>query len=98
MVGERVQVAPQFRQSQSGSHGHAVVDDVQIRVSKIDNAIAAGVLDVGISNIPFAWYSPVKHLASAHNLVDPKRNSLSDSTKGFTKPIPRDASADWVEF
>src|SRR6266436_1726581 len=77
---------------------NAVVDDVQIRVPKIDNAIAARVLDVGIPDIPFAWDSPVKHLGSARHLVDLKRNSLSDSTKSLTKPVPRDASADWVEF
>jgi hypothetical protein len=93
-----VQMLFQFPKGKPPLNRNAVVDDVQIAVPKIDNAITARVLDVGILDIPFAWDSPVKHLDSARNLVELKRNSFSDSTQGLTKPIPGNAAADWVEF
>src|ERR1700722_935039 len=98
VIRQGVQVLLQLPKRNLHLSRNAVVDDVQIRVPKIDNAIAARVLDVGIPNIPFAWDSPVKHLGSACHLLDLKRNSFSDSTKSLTKPIPRDAPADGVEF
>src|ERR1700676_3020837 len=77
VIRQGVQVLLQLPKRKLHLSRNAVVDDVQIRAPKIDNAIAARVLDVGISDIPFAWDRPVKHLRSARHLLDLKRISLS---------------------
>lgn len=88
----------QFPKGKPRPNGNAVVDDMQIGASKIDKTLPSRVTNVGIPNIPFPGYSPIKNLCAGSYFLDGERDSFTDEAKGFAKPIACDAAANRVEL
>ena len=59
----------QFRKPHLAVYRNAVVDNMQIRGLKIDDAFAAGIHHVGVPDIPFLRDSPIKHLRASRHLT-----------------------------
>ena len=77
---------------------HAVVDDVQVRLCEIDHSPTAGILDVGILNVPFLRAGPVEDASAGRNLPDAKVDFAADDPKRLFQPVARDASTDGIEL
>jgi hypothetical protein len=52
----------------------AVIQYVQIASLEVYDPVATGILDIGVSDIPFLGNGPVKHRRSARHLVHFKSN------------------------
>src|ERR1700723_49307 len=55
------QVLAELRKTHFLSYRNAVVHNVQIASSEIDNSCAAAVLDVSVTNVPFLRHNPVEN-------------------------------------
>ena len=80
-----------------GAHRDAVVDDVQVRLLKVDDLAARGILHVGVANVPFARNRPIEDLGAGRQLVHGQRNAAREDLERRTHAIARYASAYRIE-
>src|SRR5690349_6147278 len=74
----REQVLLQLGKAQACVYRNAVADDMQIRSSEIDNALARTDLDVGVPYVPLLRYGPIEDLQTRWHLAYLKGHILPD--------------------
>ena len=98
LLRQGVKVGSQLGQRHRALYRNAVVYDVQIVPAKINDPFAAGVLNVGIANVPFAGHRPIKHPSSGGNFVYGKRDETLQAPKCLAKTITSDTAAKRIEI
>jgi hypothetical protein len=98
LLRQGVKVGSQLGQRHRALYRNAVVYDVQIVPAKINDPFAAGVLNVGIANVPFAGHSPVEDPGAAGNFVDVERYFLFQASQRLAEAVAGDAAANRVQL
>src|SRR5262249_31677288 len=93
-----MEVFLELRQRHTLSHRRAVAHHVKIRGGIINDLLAALISDVGIADVPFARYDPIKNLGSRRHLMDVEGNVCTDALEGFSYAITCNTPADRVDF
>src|SRR6266481_6053538 len=73
--------------------GGAVVHDVEIRTLEIHDALALGILYVGVGDAPFLRHRPVEHGCPGRKLVALDRDVLREHVDGPADSVAGDAPA-----
>ena len=94
MLRQGVEMRLQLGQRDPLSNRHAVAHDMQVRALKVDDPIAALILDPRIANVPFARHRPIEHRCSGRHLVDRQRQTLLDSVERLPDAVSRNAATD----
>ena len=94
LVGERVDVLLQLGQGHACVDRHAVAHDVEVAVREVDDAAPTGILDVGVSDVPFLRDGPVEDLGARRDLMQLQGDPFADPAKGLADPVAGDAPAD----
>ncbi len=77
---------------------HAVADEVQIVVRKIDDFFAVRSLDPGLANVPLPGNRPVEHRGARRHLMNVNRQLCANAVKRCPNTIAGYAAADGVEL
>ena len=72
----------------------AVVQDMKVRILKIDDFFSSWIFDPGLSDIPFLRNGPIENPGAAGNFVNVKRNMFLQERHCFTHALTGDTSAD----
>src|SRR5947209_19625764 len=78
-------------------NGHAVVDDMQIRLPEVNSPHAVTSLDVTVPDIPFLRHGPIEDLRSGGNFRAPDVDFRGKHTKRLPYAVAGDAAAYRVE-
>ena len=91
----------QMRSELAQGHGRmnwrAVTDNVQIRLLEVHNALAFGIFDPSVSNVPFVGNGPIKDFGSAWHFLQDERKSGLQLGKRLTHPIAGNAAANRIQ-
>ena len=94
VIGQTEEMRTEFGQCHRGVYWHAVIDHMQVGLTEIDEALATGVFDEGIADMPFLRYGPIQHRCAARHLMESERNPLGNSLQSRTHTIARDATTE----
>ena len=98
MFGNREQMRLEFAQRHRRMHRRAVIQHVQVALLKIHDALPLGILDIGVSNIPFFGHGPVEELRFPSALQRSAAESASGSWPESAGSVAGDASADRIKL
>src|SRR5262245_28771307 len=87
----------QLRERKLGVDRSAVAHDVEVALFEVDDFFAAGVLNIGIADVPFFGYRPVEHFGSAGNLMDLELDQAAQHAQCFAYAAAGDAPAKRIE-
>ena len=71
---------------------------MQVVAAEIDDPLAAGILHIGVADVPFARHRPVEHRGAAGDFVHIERDLLLQARQRLAKAVAGDAAADRVEL
>src|SRR5580658_8208064 len=89
---------PKLAQAHGCVDRSAVVQNVQVRLLKINDARSVGPLHVSVSNIPFLGNRPVKNGSARRHFKNFKWNLLLDQSEGSPDPVSSYAPANRIEL
>ena len=72
----------------------AVVDNVQVINSKVDDTAPSRILNVAVFDVPFLRDRPVEHLGAGCHLMGLKRDQFAKPEEALPQAISGDAAAD----
>src|SRR5206468_12756809 len=98
VLGEGVQMRPEFIQRELSLNRLAIAHHVEVRDAKVDDTPPFGPGDVRVADVPLVGDCPVEHLRPARHLVDLKWNPRPDRTQGLSHSLAGDAAADREEL
>src|SRR5882762_3921545 len=88
----------EFDKRHPAIHGHTIVDNMQIRLLKVDDALAPRILHIGVADIPFLRNGPIEYLRTGRDFSQLQGNSLLEETKSLTEAITGNTAADGIEL
>ncbi len=89
---------PQLRKRKFRMHGHAVIDDVQVRRAKVDHFLPFRILHPRIPDVPFQGHGPVEYACAARDFVDCQGDVALYAAQRFPQAVARDAPAKGIKF
>jgi hypothetical protein len=77
---------------------NAVVDNVQVVPSEVDDPFPSRVLHVGVADVPLLWHNPIKHLGPAGNFMHVQRDFFPYAGKRLPESRARNTAADRIKL
>src|SRR5713101_3922358 len=98
MLGNCGEMRLNRRHRKSRVNGRAVIQDVQVRFLKIDDALSRCIFYKSILDVPLLGNGPIEYLRPRRDFVNLQGNPLLNERQGLPESVAGYAPADWKKF
>jgi hypothetical protein len=98
VIGEAVEMSKQLVPRASSANRPAVIDDVKVADSKVNDTPAVYCGDVRVLDIPFIWDGPIEDGCARRDLVDRKRDELRQPVQRLADAVAGDTATNRIQL